>query len=74
MPLIAINPYYKTPAEKVVINLAGQIDALFHLETSAKSYTINQLKDALPDSAADINKRNVIQACAFLGFDWKGDE
>lgn len=74
MPIIAINPYYKTPAEKVVINLAAQIDALFHLDTAAKSYTINQLKAALPDSAAAITKRNLIQACALLGFEWDGDE
>lgn len=74
MPVITINPYYKTPAEKVVINLAAKIDALFHLDTAAKSYTINQLKAALPDSAADINRRNLIQACALLGFVWEGDE
>lgn len=74
MPLIAINPYYKTHAEKVVINLAAQIDALFRSDTSAKSYTINQLKAALPDSADDINRRNLIQACAMLGFVWEGDE
>lgn len=74
MALIAINPYYKTPAEKVIEALAAEIDALFHLENSAKSYTVNQLKVALPASAGDINKRNVIQACLLLGIAWEGEE
>lgn len=74
MALIAINPYYKTPAEKVVINLAHQIDTLFKSENAAKSYTLNQLKIALPAEADNINKRNVIQACGLIGVMWEGEE
>lgn len=74
MAITVINPNYKTPAEKVVEALAAEIDALFHLENSAKSYTLNQLKIALPASAGDINKRNVIQACALIGIEWEGEE